>query len=81
MDIAQIIRQFIEENFIFGDGSELAEDASLLEEGIVDSTGMLDLVAFLEERFAFRAKDEELVPENLDTIRNATEFVQRKLEG
>ena len=78
-DIAISLRQFIQENFLFGQPLTLAEDDSLLEQGIVDSTGVLELVTFLEDHFTITVEDEELVPENLDSIENLVRFVAAKL--
>jgi acyl carrier protein len=69
------IRSFISENF-FVEG--YADDASFLREGILDSLGMLELVGFLEREFQLRVTEEELVPENLDSLDNASAFVERK---
>lgn len=77
---AQEIKDFIVSNFLFGQNSEtLTDEESFLESGIIDSTGVLELVAFLEQRFAIAVGDRELLPENLDSIQNATRFVARKL--
>jgi acyl carrier protein len=77
--IADEVRHFVVENFLFGQTSAVpAEDASLLETGVIDSTGVLELVAFLEERFDVRVEDTELVPENLDSLRRLSDFVRRK---
>ena len=73
------IRAFIIENFLFGNDDGLKDDASFLEEGIIDSTGVLELVNFLEEKFNITIDDEELTPENLDSIENVTEYLERKL--
>ncbi|MBI5586028.1 MAG: acyl carrier protein [Deltaproteobacteria bacterium] len=80
--IGLAVRNFIAENFLFGeDGAALAADASFLENGVIDSTGILQLVAFLEERFQMEVSDEELIPENLDSIDNVVNYLQRKLPG
>ena len=80
--IAQEIKQFVVTNFLFGqDGHSLPEDQSFLENGIIDSTGVLELVAFLEERYGIAVADRELLPENLDSVQNATRFVARKIEA
>ena len=81
MEIEQIARSFVVDNFLFGDDSQLIEDTSFLESGIIDSTGMLELVGFLEERFGIRVEDEELVPDNLDSLQNIAAFIARKLNG
>ena len=81
MLIENEIRKFIEENFILEGEDHLGEEDSLLEKGIIDSTGVLELVAFLEETYQFKIKDEELVPENLDSIKNISQFIQTKLNA
>lgn len=73
-----LIRQFIVDNFMFGNDEGLTDDTSFLDEGIIDSTGVLELVAFIEENFSIRVADEELVPENLDSINNVTNYIQKK---
>jgi len=77
----EIIKTFIVENFLFGSEDGLEEKTSFLEEGIIDSTGILELVTFLEEEFSITVEDEELVPENLDSINNVTAFLERKIEA
>ena len=72
------IRDFIIENFLFGNANGLKDDTSFLEEGIIDSTGVLELVTFLEENFAIQVEDEELIPENLDSIDNVSGYLERK---
>jgi len=72
------IRDFIVENFLFGSADELNDDSSFLDGGIIDSTGVLELVEFLEEDFSFSIDDEELVPENLDSINNVAAFLKNK---
>ena len=73
------IRDFIIENFLFGNANGLKDDTSFLEEGIIDSTGVLELVTFLEENFEIQVEDEELIPENLDSIDNVTGYLERKI--
>ena len=72
------VRQFIIENFLFGSDEDLKEDSSFLEEGIIDSTGVLELVKFLEEEFSITVDDEELIPENLDSINKVKAYLERK---
>ena len=73
------IRSFIEQNFFFCDGvADLPDDASLLESGIIDSTGILEVIAFLETEFGMTIADEEIVPENLDSISAIAAFIQAK---
>ena len=79
--IAKEIKEFVVSNFLFGqDGEALNPEQSFLENGIIDSTGVLELVSFLEQQFGISIADRELIPENLDSIQNATQFVSRKLE-
>lgn len=73
------IRDFITKNFLFDStDSGLNDSDSFLDKGIIDSTGMLELVAFLEESFGVKVADEELVPENLDSVDRLAEFISRK---
>jgi acyl carrier protein len=79
MDLRENIRAYIVENFLFGDASPLESDAmSLLDNGIIDSVGVMELVAFLERDHGLQIADEELVPENLDSVDNLVSFVTRK---
>ena len=73
------IREFVIENFLFGSDDGLEDETSFLESGIIDSTGILELVNFLEEEFEIKVEDEELVPENLDSVINVVNYLQRKL--
>ena len=74
------LRDFIMENFLFGDSSKMiAPSESFLEKGIVDSTGVLELVAFVEEEFGIRVEDDDLLPENFDSIDNLSKYVEAKL--
>jgi acyl carrier protein len=77
-DLKNKIKSFIIENFLFGNANGLSDDVSFLEEGIIDSTGVLELITFLEEAFAITVEDDELIPENLDSINNVTVFVEKK---
>ncbi|RJP72346.1 MAG: acyl carrier protein [Candidatus Abyssobacteria bacterium SURF_17] len=73
------IRAFIMENFVFGlDGAELNDSDSFLDKGIIDSTGVLEVVAFLEETYGFSVADEEVVPENFDSVDNLVVYVEKK---
>ncbi len=77
--IRELIRKFIVENFLMGEDSEdFKDDSSFLEEGIIDSTGVLELVEFLEETFEIKVDDEELIPENLDSINNLCKYLEKK---
>jgi acyl carrier protein len=72
------IRNFIIENFLFGNAEGLKDDTSFLEEGIIDSTGVLELVTYLEEEYSIKVDDEELIPENLDSINNLAAYLAKK---
>lgn len=73
------IRAFLVESFLLGDDNGFTEDESLIEAGILDSTGVMELVAFLEESFAITIDDDELVAGNLDSVERLAAFVGRKL--
>jgi len=77
--IAAQIEKFIETSFGFDQARKPERGQSLLDFGVVDSTGMLQLVSFLEETFSIKIEDEELVPANLDSIDNTAAFVAGKL--
>mgnify|MGYP000036672398 FL=1 len=80
MSIPSQIRRYILENFLFTDDeTRLRDDASFLEEGIVDSTGVLELVMFVEETFGIEVADEEILPENFDSVERLTRYVEAKL--
>jgi acyl carrier protein len=72
------VRQFIVTNFYVPDEGTLADDTSLLDQGIVDSTGVLELTSFIEEKFSIKVEDAEIVPENLDSIGSILAFIARK---
>jgi acyl carrier protein len=73
------VRAFIEENFLFReDMAGLSDGDSLLENGVMDSTGILELVAFLESEFAIQMSDADIVPENLDSIASIAAYLERK---
>ncbi len=78
--IERLIRDYIRENFLFTDNGNLEDDASFLQEGIVDSTGVLELVMFVEETFGVVVEDEEVVPENFDSVAQLACFVRLKTE-
>ncbi len=78
--INTVVRKFIIENFLFGSSENGLEDSdSFLEKGIIDSTGILELIAYLEEKYGIEIKDEEIVPENLDCIKSIVNFIRRKI--
>jgi acyl carrier protein len=79
MKTIDAIRAFVVENFLFGDGARLRDDSSFLQSGIIDSTGILELISFLEETYGVKIEDHELIPENMDSLLNVAAFVERKL--
>ena len=73
------VRQYILDNFLFGRTEvEVSSDASFLDLGIIDSTGVLELVTFLEDKYQIKIEDEELVPANLDSLNGITRFVEAR---
>ena len=73
------VRQYVLDKLLFGRAEmEVSGDVSFLESGIIDSTGVLELVAFLEEKFQVKVDDEDLIPANLDSINAITRFIERK---
>ena len=74
------LRRFITNNFLFGaEDSQLSDDESFLEKGLIDSTGVLELVGFVEEQYGIRFQDDEITPENLDSINRLIQFLNKKL--
>jgi len=73
------VREFIAENFLFRADADLDDNQSLLESGVIDSTGVLEVIAFLEQMFGISIADDEIVPENLDSIANMTRYLASKL--
>lgn len=74
----QQIRSFIQETFLFGNTPSLGDGDSFLDGGILDSTGVLQLVSFLEETFHIKVEDDEMIPDNLDSITSVASFLFRK---
>ncbi|MCJ8520462.1 acyl carrier protein [Pseudorhizobium tarimense] len=75
----QSIREFVAENFLFRADADISDNQSLLESGVIDSTGVLELIAFLEATYGISIADEEIVPDNLDSIDNMSSYLARKL--
>jgi acyl carrier protein len=79
MSIEAEVRQYILDNFLFGRTEvQISSEASFLELGIIDSTGVLELVTFLEDKYQIKISDEELIPANLDSLQGITRFVEAK---
>ena len=82
IDYASQVKDFIVENFLFGEeNGTLGEDESFLENGIIDSTGILEVVAWSEETFNIKVSDIDLLPENFDSVSRLTDFIKRCVEA
>ena len=81
-EIQKQIHEYVVENFLFGEDEALtSDDQSFLDSGLIDSTGILELIQFVEDTFEIEIEDEEMIPENLDSIERAARFVESKLQG
>lgn len=78
-ELTRRIRDFVRSNFYLPEAAALSDEASLLEDGVIDSTGVLELIAFIESTFGITVEDHEMLPENLGSIKGAAAFVGRKL--
>ena len=77
--IKELIRNFVVETFLLGDtDTKFTDDESFLENGIVDSTGILELITYVEEKFNISIDEEEMIPDNLDSLNNLSNFIQKK---
>lgn len=81
INYAKEVRDFVVSNFLFGEAGSLTDDTSFLESGVIDSTGMLELIMFLENTCEVRVEPEEMVPENLDSVNRVAQFLSRKKGG
>lgn len=79
MSYIDSMRDFIVDNFLFGEDNGFTEEDSFLESGILDSTGILEIINFLEETYNIVVEDNELIPENLDSLKNINRFLNKKL--
>ena len=75
----ELLRDFIVDNFLFGEGNKLTFDTPLLDKGIIDSTGVLELVSFIEENYNFTVTDGELVQENFSSLTAIERFLKSKI--
>ncbi len=80
-EIKDRLATFVNANFVKDSGKAINDNTSFLDDGIIDSTGVLELVSFLEESFSFRIEDEEIMPDNLDSINKLLVFVEKKLDS
>ena len=78
MELKAQVRAFVTSNFYVADPETLEDSASLLDGGIIDSTGVLEVIGFIEETFGFTVEDNEMLPENLDSIDHISTFIERK---
>ena len=76
--IKTTVRQYIQDNFLMGTAEAYTDDASFMDAQLLDSTGFLELVQFLEETYAIKVEDEEMMPDNLDSLDAVARFVSRK---
>jgi acyl carrier protein len=72
------LRDFIVENFLFGEEVGFSDADSFLRQGIIDSTGVVEIIAFIEEHYGIKVEDDEIVPDNLDSIEKLSGFIERK---
>ena len=80
-EIIKIVKEYITENFLPSSGLDSFENEdSFMEKGIIDSTGVLELLEFIEERFNIRVEDEEVIPDNLDSLKKLSLFIKKKLD-
>ena len=77
-DIKTVIREFLLDNFVMGSDAVIDDDVSFMKTHILDSTGFIELVTFIEETFGIKVADEEMVPENLDSLLNIEAYLERK---
>ena len=78
MDVLETVKAYVVENFLFGDDSRIDPETDFLENGILDSTGVLELVGFLEEKYGIRVEDDELVPDNLNSLEKISLYISKK---
>lgn len=80
MSVEEKVRDFILDNFLFTDDQSSLKNAdSFMDKGIIDSTGMLEVIYFLEDEFEIKVEDEEMIPENLDSVNNIVAFLDKKI--
>lgn len=80
MELTRHLQKFIKENFLYGnENRSLTSKDSLIQNGIIDSTGILELISFLEDTFQIQVEDEDLIPENFDSINKIKNYLQKKL--
>ena len=78
VDILETVKSYVVEKILFGDDNRIGPDTDFLENGILDSTSVLELVGFLEEKFRIQVEDDELVPENMNSLEKITIYISKK---
>lgn len=81
MEAQEYIRNFIVDNFLFEDGSQLKDSDSLMQTGVIDSTGVLELIFFLEKTYQITIAPAELTPDNMDSVEKIAQFIARKSQA
>lgn len=81
LDYHGILKEFIIENFLFGDGENFQEETPFIESGLIDSTGILELITFIEEKFDLTIADDELTPDNFTNLKTLSTFLEIKHSG
>jgi acyl carrier protein len=81
MNAAETVRKFIIDEFLFGEDDGFKDDASFMETGLIDSMGIMELVAFLEKSFQIKIEDHELIPQNLDSLSQIQAFLNFKTKN
>ncbi len=77
----ETVKVFVIENFLFGEEGDFDDNTSFLESGIIDSTGIIELIAFLETKFEITVEDDELLPNNFDSLNHIASYLKEKLNG
>ena len=81
MELTTDIRNFITENFLYGQDDGFKNENSFLDRGLIDSTGVLELVSFIEEKYQINVEDEEITPDNFDSVNNLRDFIIYKTDN
>ena len=77
-DITNVVKEFVVDTFLFGDADALQDDTSFMSGGIIDSTGILELIAFLEKNYGVKVQPEEMIPANLDSVNKVAQYIAEK---
>lgn len=77
-DVKAVVRQFLIDNFVMGGDLTIADDTSFMKSRILDSTGFIELITFIEDTYQIKVDDREMLPENFDSLQNVERYVDRK---